>query len=192
MKTSNQTAKNIIIKGDAKSCACISRFFEQARFGAACALQVDENIKNEVVLCSYDRNQDKEITTAFKTPVRLGEILESLQKETKKLLRPAIPSIIKRPTFILDTMHGIIKLGSDGNSQEIKLTDKETEILVFLHQNDDRVVSRRELLLAVWEYAENIETHTLETHIYRLRQKIESDPSKPKILITEDNGYRIR
>jgi DNA-binding response OmpR family regulator len=75
--------------------------------------------------------------------------------------------------------------------RKIRLTEKETAIVKFLYLANDPVVSRDVLLGEVWGYNANVTTHTLETHVYRLRQKIEKDPSNALILITESNGYRI-
>lgn len=72
----------------------------------------------------------------------------------------------------------------------IRLTEKEQEILLYLHAHGG-VVDRHALLEEIWGYGANIETHTLETHIYRLRQKIEQNPSEPHYLITHENGYRL-
>ncbi|MDA8699759.1 response regulator transcription factor [Amylibacter sp.] len=77
-------------------------------------------------------------------------------------------------------------------NNSIRLTEKETDILKFLHKNLKNVVSRETLLHEVWGYNSNVTTHTLETHIYRLRQKIETDPSNATFLITETGGYRLR
>jgi len=76
--------------------------------------------------------------------------------------------------------------------KEIRLTEKETSILELLYLSDDKVVRRDILLDTVWGYKASVKTHTLETHIYRLRQKIEIVPSESKILITEAGGYRLR
>jgi len=71
------------------------------------------------------------------------------------------------------------------------LTDKETAILKYLYRAGDRIVGRDVLLDEVWGYNANVTTHTLETHVYRLRQKIEPDPSSAQILVTEPGGYRL-
>jgi len=73
----------------------------------------------------------------------------------------------------------------------IKLTEKETSILKFLICHANSFVARGDLLDEVWEYSSGITTHTLETHIYKLRQKLEIDPSQAKILVTEPGGYRL-
>jgi len=79
----------------------------------------------------------------------------------------------------------------DAKGRKIRLTDKETNILKYLYRSGSKVVSREELLTEVWGYNAGVTTHTLETHVYRLRQKIEPDPGGPKILITEAGGYRL-
>lgn len=73
--------------------------------------------------------------------------------------------------------------------EPVRLTGKETAILSYLKSCGAAGASREDLLAEVWDYAEGVETHTLETHIYRLRQKIETDPSDPKIIRTRGEGY---
>ena len=77
------------------------------------------------------------------------------------------------------------------SNRKIRLTDKEAAILKFLYRTGDSVVSRETLLDEVWGYNAGVTTHTLETHVYRLRQKIERDPSNAEILVTEPGGYRL-
>ena len=76
-------------------------------------------------------------------------------------------------------------------NSKIRLTDKETAILKYLYRAGPRAVDRKVLLTEVWGYNAAVSTHTLETHVYRLRQKIEADPGAPALLVTEDNGYRL-
>ncbi|MGV2979548.1 response regulator transcription factor [Camelimonas sp. ID_303_24] len=83
------------------------------------------------------------------------------------------------------------KLLVNNRGSKLKLTEKETAILRFLYRADRKVVSRETLLQEVWGYNATVTTHTLETHIYRLRQKIEEDPARARILVTEAGGYRL-
>jgi DNA-binding response OmpR family regulator len=76
------------------------------------------------------------------------------------------------------------------DDRKVRLTEKETNILKFLHANAG-TVPRDILLHEVWGYGPAVATHTLETHIYRLRKKIEQDPGKAQILLTEEGGYRL-
>ena len=74
---------------------------------------------------------------------------------------------------------------------KLRLTEKEVAILKYLYRMGEKVVTREVLLDEVWGYNAEVATHTLETHIYRLRQKIEPDPSNARILVTEAGGYRL-
>ena len=78
-----------------------------------------------------------------------------------------------------------------GGKKKIRLTDKEASILKYLFRAGDRPVARDVLLNEVWGYNAGVTTHTLETHIYRLRQKIEKDAANPEILVTEAGGYKL-
>jgi DNA-binding response OmpR family regulator len=82
-------------------------------------------------------------------------------------------------------------LDNENNDKKVRLTDKEAAILKYLFRKSDRVVGRDVLLDEVWGYNAGVTTHTLETHVYRLRQKIERDPSNARILVTEAGGYRL-
>ena len=83
------------------------------------------------------------------------------------------------------------KMLVDASQKKIRLTEKETNILKYLYRAGEKPVSREELLAEVWGYNAGVTTHTLETHVYRLRQKIEPDPSNAKLLLTEAGGYRL-
>ena len=80
----------------------------------------------------------------------------------------------------------------DAQQRKIRLTEKETNILKYLYRAGEKPVSREELLAEVWGYNAGVTTHTLETHVYRLRQKIEPDPANAKLLLTEAGGYRLQ
>ncbi|HEY0524040.1 MAG TPA: response regulator transcription factor [Stellaceae bacterium] len=82
-------------------------------------------------------------------------------------------------------------LVDESRRRKVRLTEKETAILKFLYRAGDKVTGRDTLLGEVWGYNAAVTTHTLETHVYRLRQKIEREPSRAEILITEPGGYRL-
>ena len=84
-----------------------------------------------------------------------------------------------------------MKTLTDEAERRIRLTEKETNILKYLYRANGRTVDRDTLLREVWGYNAGVTTHTLETHVYRLRQKIEPDPASASILITEPGGYRL-
>lgn len=84
------------------------------------------------------------------------------------------------------------KILIDGKGKKIRLTEKETSILKYLYRAGGKPVTREELLTEVWGYNAGVTTHTLETHVYRLRQKIEPDPTSAQLLLTEAGGYRLQ
>jgi DNA-binding response OmpR family regulator len=83
------------------------------------------------------------------------------------------------------------KLLTDPRGSKVRLTEKEAAIIKYLYRADRKVVTRDVLLEEVWGYNSGVTTHTLETHVYRLRQKIERDPSNAEILVTESGGYKL-
>jgi DNA-binding response OmpR family regulator len=84
------------------------------------------------------------------------------------------------------------KVLTDPRGRKVRLTEKETNILKYLYRAGGKPVSREELLTEVWGYNAGVTTHTLETHVYRLRQKIEPEPASAQILLTEAGGYRLQ
>ena len=84
------------------------------------------------------------------------------------------------------------KMLIDEHQKRVRLTEKEANILKYLYRAGQKPVAREELLAEVWGYNAGVTTHTLETHVYRLRQKIEPDPTSARILITESGGYRLQ
>lgn len=115
-------------------------------------------------------------------PLRMAPLLAAIQRA----LEPAeqLPQV-GRWRF-----DAVARLLDDGLDKQ-RLTDKEAAILGALIDATD-VVTRDDLLNLVWGYGEGIDTHTLETHIYRLRQKIEDDPAQAVLLLTEAGGYRLK
>jgi DNA-binding response OmpR family regulator len=121
-------------------------------------------------------------------PFRLAELLARLraQLRTFENSEDAVFSIgpyMFRPSAKL--------LQDQARNRRIRLTEKEAAILKFLYRAGSRPVARQVLLNEVWGYNAAVTTHTLETHIYRLRQKIEPDPSNARLLVTEGGGYRL-
>ena len=77
------------------------------------------------------------------------------------------------------------------NGQKVNLTEKETNILKYLCQSKDQIVSREVLLNEVWGHTTSLSTHTLETYIYRLRQKISAKLNGKELIITKKGGYQL-
>ncbi|MCB1680878.1 MAG: winged helix-turn-helix domain-containing protein [Rhodospirillales bacterium] len=170
---------------DPKTCESLTEFLKNSRFEAKIKLKAESQSETPIKAESANGN-----SLTFKKPVRLGDLLDTLCKPGPTNNKTGL--IIEHPAFILNKTLGTLALNKNRKTRKIKLTEKEVAILEYLHNNPGRIVPRKELLSAVWEYAENVETHTLETHIYRLRQKIEQNPSTPQILCTEESGYILR
>ncbi len=120
-------------------------------------------------------------------PFRLNELLARLRAH----LRQSEHSDDAVLTIGPYTFQPSAKLMTDaGGKKKVRLTEKEAAILKFLYRAG-RVIGRDTLLGEVWGYNAGVTTHTLETHVYRLRQKIERDPAHAEILVTEPGGYRL-
>lgn len=94
--------------------------------------------------------------------------------------------------YVLCPRHKIIKNNKTG--EITKITEKEAEIIKYLHQakeHNNRIIYRKELLHEVWGYSHDASSHTVETHIYRLRNKVERNGENQQIIITEDGGYKL-
>ncbi len=170
------TQKTIIIKSDEISLAALNSALARYDLQEVCEMVPDNNESFHITLGSREKR--------FDYPIRLGALLDEIIFLRKKA--DSTPKTIEIDDAVLNTHLGVFTpKGKEG----ITLTEKEVEILLYLYQQKGKVVSKEELLDAVWNYAKTVETHTLETHIYRLRQKIEDDPSQPKYLKTEEKGY---
>lgn len=122
------------------------------------------------------------IAKPFKFAVLLARIYTHMRQyaQTEHATVKIGPYIFKAAAKTLTDMHGDI----------IRLTEKETNILQYLYKSG-KSVSKDVLLEKVWGYNSDIATHTLETHIYRLRQKIEPNPNEVTLLLKDDEGYRL-
>lgn len=134
-------------------------------------------------ILGLDAGANDYVTKPFKFPVLLARIRAQLRTHEQS----------EDAVFALGpyTFKPAMKMLIDAKDKKIRLTEKETNILKFLYRSGDSVVARDVLLHEVWGYNAGVTTHTLETHIYRLRQKIEPDPSNARLLVTESGGYKL-
>lgn len=134
-------------------------------------------------ILGLDAGANDYVSKPFKFPVLLARIRAQLRQheQSEDAVFQLGPYTFKPADKMLIT----------GDEKKIRLTEKETNILKYLYRATDGVVARDVLLHEVWGYNAGVTTHTLETHIYRLRQKIEPDPSNARLLVTESGGYRL-
>jgi DNA-binding response OmpR family regulator len=134
-------------------------------------------------ILGLDAGANDYITKPFKFPVLLARIRAQLRTHEQ-----SEDAVFQLGPYSFRPAQKLLVAEDD---RKIRLTEKETNILKFLYRASEGVVPRDVLLHEVWGYNAGVTTHTLETHIYRLRQKIEPDPSNARILLTESGGYRI-
>ncbi len=134
-------------------------------------------------ILGLDAGANDYVTKPFKFPVLLARIRAQLRTHEQS----------EDAVFTLGpyTFRPSMKMLVTADERKVRLTEKETNILKFLYRSADGVVPRDVLLHEVWGYNAGVTTHTLETHIYRLRQKIEPDPSNARLLVTESGGYKL-
>ncbi len=121
-------------------------------------------------------------------PFRLAELLARIKAQLRSFEQTEDATFEIGPYEFRPS----VKLLRTPEGKRIRLTEKETEILKYLYRAGGKPVARETLLSEVWGYNAGVTTHTLETHIYRLRQKVETDPSNARLLLTDPGGYRLQ
>jgi DNA-binding response OmpR family regulator len=134
-------------------------------------------------ILGLDAGANDYVTKPFRFPVLLARIRAQLRQHEQ-----SEDAVFQLGPY---TFKPAMKLLETEDLKKIRLTEKETNILKYLYRAQSGVVARDVLLHEVWGYNAGVTTHTLETHIYRLRQKIEPDPSNARLLVTESGGYRL-
>lgn len=134
-------------------------------------------------ILGLDAGANDYVTKPFKFPVLLARVRAQLRQHEQ-----SEDAIFQLGPY---TFKPAMKMLITEDDRKIRLTEKETNILKFLYRATEGIVARDVLLHEVWGYNAGVTTHTLETHIYRLRQKIEPDPSHARLLVTESGGYRL-
>ena len=132
---------------------------------------------------------DGALDKGYALPLRLGVVLDDYARATEKTAREKLGAVKLGSGIVLDLDKGFV---FDSGGQELaRLTEREMDVLRFLMKEPKAKTLKSSLLKKVWGYSQELETHTLETHIYRLRQKVEPNPETPVNLITMDDGYRL-
>ncbi len=139
--------------------------------------------ENDVV-----RGLDSGANDYIAKPFRLNELLARLRVQLRSFESSEDAVFNIGPYTFHPSARQLVEAA---RNKRIRLTDKETAILKFLYRASGKSVARQVLLNEVWGYNAAVTTHTLETHIYRLRQKIEPDPAVSRLLLTEGGGYRL-
>ncbi len=124
----------------------------------------------------------------YPVPFKLGQIIQDLKNYQQHVVAQKKLQDIQLGDMLLIPSERILR--NVQVDQEVYITDKELDILIYLIRSK-KAVGKKELLQNIWQYADNVETHTLETHIYRLRQKIMTHIGCDNFLETNDDGYYL-
>ena len=160
-----------------------------------CRLMRRQGVKSPIIIMSV-HDSDADVILGLDSgasdyvtkPFRLGVLLARVRAQHRQFKflddvnLPIGPYAFRPSTKILTNRE---------TDKKVHLTERESDILKFLYRIGDRPAPRSVLLGEVWGFKANVTTHTLESHIYRLRQKLEPDPKNAKILVTEPDGYRL-
>jgi DNA-binding response OmpR family regulator len=177
-------SRNVIIEdADEISRTAIKKILEKQGFGDHLSVQAPGHKQDGPVIRLLEGKAAG--PNDFTKPVRAGAVLVL----SRKLM--ASGKVTEMVSFGRYNLNMISHELNHADGAVIRLTEKESHILRLLAVKPGVVVNRKALLEQVWQYGEGIETHTLETHIYRLRQKIEADPAKPSLLLTDTEGYKL-
>ena len=159
-----------------------------------CRLMRKQGVKSPIIMLTaqdsdadtilgLDAGANDYVSKPFKFPVLLARLRSQMRTHEQ-----SEDAVFQLGPYSFRPAQKILVTEDD---RKVRLTEKETNILKFLYRAGDGVVARDVLLHEVWGYNAGVTTHTLETHIYRLRQKIEPDPSNARLLVTESGGYRL-
>ena len=158
------------------------RILRKAGFKAPVIMLTGHDTDSDTIL-GLESGANDYVTKPFRFAVLLARIRAQLRQHEQS----------EDATFSVGpyTFKPSQKLLIDPRGGKVRLTEKEASIIKYLYRADQKVVTRDVLLEEVWGYNSGVTTHTLETHVYRLRQKIERDPSNAEILVTESGGYKL-
>ena len=123
-----------------------------------------------------------------KKPFSLMSFLDVLRAANNNLDNSADGYLVFNDYELRPNLREIADIQS---GEVIKLTEREIDILKYLYKNQGRYVSKSDLQRNVWKYSEEVATHTIETHIYRLRQKVEQNGGR-RLIVTENGGYMLQ
>ncbi len=158
-----------------------------------CRILRERGIKAPIIMLTASaeeadvvRGLDSGANDYLAKPFRLNELLARLRAHLRSFESSEDAEIKIGPYQFRPSVRQLL----DPKGGKIRLTDKEAAILKYLYRAG-KAVPRQTLLEVVWGYNKAVSTHTLETHVYRLRQKIEADPQNARILLTDGGGYRL-
>lgn len=155
---------------------------------------LDGNIKDEVkapviYLSNGEENSSPRVHHTIVKPFYLSRFLDDIRASIN-IFENSEDGKLEFNSYVLYPSRKEIQ---NLRNQEItKLTEKEVAIIKYLYKNKDKIVGKNDLMQEVWGYAADVATHTVETHIYRLRQKVEHDDASAQLILTSEGGYQLK
>lgn len=141
-----------------------------------------------IFLCSDNYNiEENNLNITLKKPLVLSKLLDVINSANNKL-NNSKDGYLNFGVYKLRPSEKEIECSANGET--IKLTEKEVDILKYLFKHLNVFTSKIELQKNVWKYNEDVSTHTVETHIYRLRRKVEKNKA-PQLILTDKGGYKL-
>jgi len=151
---------------------------------------IKKNLRAPVILLSSEDIADNtKVHHIIYKPFLLSNFLDDI-KSSINIFENSTDGTIEFNNYILYPLRKeILNLRND---ETTKLTEKEVAVIKYLYKNSDKIVAKTDLMQEVWGYAADAYTHTVETHIYRLRQKVEHDDASAQLILTSDGGYQLK
>lgn len=138
---------------------------------------------------NMEKPQEKKLIKYVQKPLSLCKFINQLNSAINLAANSEDGKLIFNKYELKPSGKEILNLR---NNETIKLTEKEVSILQYLYKIKNKIVTKADLLQEVWGYNPDVTTHTIETHIYRLRQKVEHDDKSAQLIITEEGGYMLK
>lgn len=151
-----------------------------------------EHLKAPIILLENpdsSREEDSALEIVIYKPFSLSEFLNKLRSSINKFENSSEGFLVFNQYELHPLAKEIVNLR---NNELVKLTEKEVAVIKYLYKSKDKIVTKNDLLQDVWDYNAEVTTHTIETHIYRLRQKVEHENAEAQLILTEDGGYKLR
>ncbi len=152
----------------------------------------EQNLKSPLFFLTSDANKvknEKNINHLIIKPFKLSYFLDELQSSINIFENSENGYLIFNRYIVRPVKKDIF---NQRNGELTKLTEKEVAVIKYLYKAGNKIVSKNDLLQDVWGYAPDVTTHTIETHIYRLRQKVEHEDPEAQLILTVDGGYQLK
>ncbi len=150
---------------------------------------LQKDLKAPLIFLSSAEESDNSKVYNISKPFSLSLFLDNLKASINKFENSAEGVLEFNDYVLYPTRKEILNLR---NHETTKLTEKEVSIIKYLYKNKDKIVGKQDLMQEVWGYVADVATHTVETHIYRLRQKVEHDTPSAQLILTSEGGYQLK